>query len=45
MRIGFSFLRIDHILVSAGIGVRDVTVGAGDVSDHRPVIADLLLRR
>lgn len=45
MRTGFSFLRIDHLLVSPGIGVHDVTVGAGDVSDHRPVIADLLLRR
>jgi len=41
LRPGFSFLRIDHILVSADFAVRDSTVGSDDASDHRPVIADL----
>ncbi|MEO8807732.1 MAG: endonuclease/exonuclease/phosphatase family protein [Burkholderiaceae bacterium] len=41
LRLGFSFLRIDHILVSADIGVQDCFVGEPDASDHRPVIADL----
>ena len=45
LRLGFSFLRIDHILVSPEIGVVDCFVGGGDASDHRPVIADLLLQR
>ena len=42
---GFSFLRIDHILVSPQIGVADCRVGDGGPSDHRPVVADLLLER
>ncbi len=45
LRPGFSFLRIDHILVSDPIGVRDCFVGGREASEHRPVIADLLLRR
>ncbi len=45
LRLGFSFLRIDHILVSPEVGVADCFVGNGDASDHRPVIADLLLQR
>lgn len=44
LRPGFSFLRVDHILISAGIGVRQCYVGGSDASEHRPVIADLLLR-
>jgi endonuclease/exonuclease/phosphatase family metal-dependent hydrolase len=40
-----SFLRIDHILVSSEIGVTDSFAGGKDASDHRPVIADLLLAR
>jgi endonuclease/exonuclease/phosphatase family metal-dependent hydrolase len=40
-----SFLRIDHILVSSEIGVTDSYAGGKDASDHRPVIADLLLAR
>ena len=40
-----SFLRIDHILVSPGIGVADCFKGGALASEHRPVIADLLLRR
>ena len=45
LRLGVSFLRIDHILLSPDIGVADCFVGNGNASDHRPVIADLLLRR
>ena len=45
MRAGLSFLRIDHILVSHDIAVTDSFVGASDASEHRPVIADLVLRR
>ena len=45
LRVGFSFLRIDHILVSPEIGVADCTVGVGRASAHRPVVADLWLRR
>ncbi len=45
LRLGFSFLRIDHILVSGSIGVRDCFAGGAEASDHRPVIADLLLKR
>lgn len=40
-----SFLRIDHILVSEGIGVAQVAVGGSEGSEHRPVVADLLLQR
>jgi vancomycin resistance protein VanJ len=43
LRVGFSFLRIDHVLVSAQIGVAACFVGNANASDHRPVIADLLL--
>ena len=39
------FLRIDHILVSPEIGVADAFAGGRDGSEHRPVIADLLLKR
>lgn len=45
LRLGFSFLRIDHILVSSSLGVRDCFVGGREGSEHRPVIADLLLTR
>ena len=41
----FSFLRIDHILVSPEIGVADSVAGGPEASEHRPVIADLLLQR
>ena len=40
-----SFLRIDHILVSPGIGVADCFAGGAQASEHRPVVADLLLQR
>lgn len=45
LRLGFSFLRIDHVLVSPEIGVVDCFVGSAAPSEHRPVIADLLLQR
>lgn len=44
LRLGFSFLRIDHMLVSPELGVADCVVGESQGSDHRPVIADLRLR-
>jgi len=45
LRLGISFLRIDHVLVSPEIGVRDSFAGGREASEHRPVIADLLLQR
>jgi endonuclease/exonuclease/phosphatase family metal-dependent hydrolase len=45
LRPGLSFLRIDHILVSSNIGVQRCFVGGSEASEHRPVIADLVLRR
>ncbi len=42
---GIDFLRIDHILVSPDIAVSDSFVGQGHASEHRPVIADLVLKR
>ncbi len=44
LRLGRSFLRIDHILVSDEIGVAACEVGDGAASDHRPVVADLWFR-
>lgn len=43
LRWGYDFLRIDHIYVSRDIDVIDSFVAAGDASDHRPVVADLVL--
>ena len=43
LRPGFSFLRIDHVLVSKDIGVRDSAPGGREGSEHRPVLADLLV--
>lgn len=45
LKFGFSYIRIDHILVSSTIGVQAGFVGGQEGSEHRPVIADLLLRR
>jgi endonuclease/exonuclease/phosphatase (EEP) superfamily protein YafD len=45
LRLRISFLRIDHILVGPTIGVRECFPGGMDASDHRPVIATLLLSR
>jgi endonuclease/exonuclease/phosphatase family metal-dependent hydrolase len=41
----WSFLRIDHILVSEDIGVLRAWTGGKEASEHRPVIADLVLMR
>jgi len=43
--LAISFLRIDHILVSPEIGVVGAFAGGKEGSEHRPVIADLLLKR
>jgi endonuclease/exonuclease/phosphatase family metal-dependent hydrolase len=40
-----SFIRIDHILVGPGMGVRQAWVGGKEASQHRPVIADVMLVR
>ncbi|MEQ1729401.1 MAG: endonuclease/exonuclease/phosphatase family protein [Vicinamibacterales bacterium] len=45
LRFRVPFLRIDHILVSDHFGVADSFVGGERRSPHRPVIADLTLRR
>ena len=45
LRPRFSFLRIDHLLVSDDVDVVRAFVGGKDASDHRPVIADLRLPR
>lgn len=45
LRPGISFLRIDHILIDPTLGVRDCFAGNMEASDHRPVIATLLLTR
>lgn len=45
LRPGVSFLRIDHIMVSDSIGVARCFAGGSEGSEHRPVIADLLLQR
>lgn len=44
LRFQFSFLRIDHILVSRAFRVTRAFVGEDAGSAHRPVIADLELR-
>lgn len=41
--VGKSFVRIDHVFASPHFGVQGCHIGASAVSDHRPVIADLLL--
>ncbi len=42
---GWSFLRIDHILVSRHFVPVKSTIGGAAGSDHRPVIADVVLVR
>lgn len=42
-RPGFPVLRLDHVLVGPGVGVAAVRRGRGPGSDHRPLIADLVL--
>lgn len=41
--LGVSFLRIDHVLFGGGIGARRCEVGDSGASEHRPVIAELLV--
>ena len=36
-------MRLDHVLVSHGVEVRSIREGLGRGSDHRPIIADLVL--
>ena len=43
LKPGVSFLRIDHILVSPEIGVRSAWVGWRGGSEHRPVVAELVV--
>ncbi len=38
------FLRLDHVLVDASIGVADCFVAPAGVSPHRAVVADLVLK-
>jgi endonuclease/exonuclease/phosphatase (EEP) superfamily protein YafD len=45
IRPHISFLRIDHVLVSRTLGVIRCFVGDKQASEHRPVIADLLVQR
>ena len=45
LRPGVSFLRLDHILVSPEWGIASSEVGGKYGSEHRPVIADLLLHK
>ena len=45
LRTRFSFLRIDHVMVSPQIGVKESVGGGSEASAHRPVIADLWLKR
>ena len=37
-------MRLDHVLVSPEIGVLAVREGVGAGSDHRPIVADLVMR-
>ncbi len=39
--LGVAGIPIDHVLVSAGIGVAEKSVAAGVGSDHLPIVVDL----
>lgn len=41
----FSFIRIDHIMMSSHIETVGCWTGTAEASDHRPVFADLALKR
>jgi endonuclease/exonuclease/phosphatase (EEP) superfamily protein YafD len=43
--LNFSWMRIDHIMMSSQFLTRDCRSGTDQASDHRPVIADLMLYR
>ncbi|OPY17486.1 MAG: hypothetical protein A4E74_01221 [Syntrophus sp. PtaB.Bin075] len=40
----FSWMRIDHIMINAQLKTRNCRVGTGKASDHRPVIADMVIK-
>ena len=40
-----SWMRIDHIMMSSRFETRRSWTGTGETSDHRPVIADIILKR
>ena len=42
--LSVSWMRIDHIMISSQLQSQRCMTGAGNASDHRPVIADLVLR-
>jgi vancomycin resistance protein VanJ len=44
LKLRFSFLRIDHVMASPEIEVLHADRGGSTASQHRPVIADLVLR-
>ena len=41
----FSFIRIDHIMMSSHMEAMRSWTGTADASDHRPVFADLVLKQ
>lgn len=41
--LNLSWMRIDHIMMSSQLHTRSCWTGTGKASDHRPVIADLVL--
>lgn len=43
--VRFSWMRIDHIMVSSDLVVRSCRTGTGKASDHRPVMADVTVMR
>ena len=45
MRLHQSYLRIDHIMLTPDFFVKSARVGGASGSDHRPVIADVILRQ
>ena len=45
LRPGIGLLRIDHVLTSPEIAIERCEVGSADASEHRPVVADLWLKR
>jgi len=45
LKFGKSFVRIDHVFVDPRLGVTDCWAGDASGSDHRPVIADIVIPR
>jgi hypothetical protein len=43
--LNLSWMRLDHIMMSSHLQSRRCWTGTADASDHRPVIADLILKR